>query len=259
MAKAINGEASGFGPVNNLSDGLGIPHIFKAAKLMGSAASLFQEGELVTFEACLETEVSELEDPEAPSGAEASSSSSLELPFGLLFCYLDDSNVARTVVTMNIKSRIPGSKVETFGKDEADVGAFLDAVLQRANVAILDQNLQYAEKTYLGTDLAKKLLAGGFTGLLCIRSADCSDDEVEWYAQNGAHCAIDKASGPDVMVHQLMRAYAAHTATETAEPGRQSSSRYALRGPGHRRHLAMQVLPSSPFVSSQGPCATRGR
>lgn len=46
------------------------------------------------------------------------------------------------------------------------------------------------QRMYYGTDLLRQLLAHGYRGLACIRSANDSADDRARYAACGAHCTI---------------------------------------------------------------------
>ena len=41
-------------------------------------------------------------------------------------------------------------------------------------------------------DLARQLKAAGFTGLVCMRSGNTSDEDCERYRQAGCHCIVGK-------------------------------------------------------------------
>ena len=66
-------------------------------------------------------------------------------------------------------------EVLCFGDSSEDVPKFMDSVIRKGDIAILDQNLDFPQEHVLGTDLVAQLLDSGFPGLLCIRSANNSE------------------------------------------------------------------------------------
>ena len=135
-----------------------------------------------------------------------------EFPAGLRICCIDDSAVARRLVALHVKQHFPGSTVEQFGHTLQEVDAFKRTVMSGADIAILDQNLEYGTTTVFGTTLVQQLLADNFKGLLCIRSANSSEVDVALYTECGAHCAVDKAAQPKEMVEAIKVAYLRHVA-----------------------------------------------
>ena len=187
------------------SDGLGLRHVLMAADLMGMTVSLTQDDETVTFEAAVDAVV---------VGAEwdkADDSDTQEVPSGLTICCIDDSAVARRLVSTRCSGHFPDSAVETFGETLEDVRAFVDAALARADIVILDQNLEYEAVTVTGTSLVDELLAQNFQGLVCMRSANNTEADVALYLHHGAHCAIDKETPCKEMLAQITTAYRRHS------------------------------------------------
>ena len=75
------------------------------------------------------------------------------------------------------------------------------------DVVIIDQNLEYTTGDYLGTDVLVKLLEEGFEGLLCVRSANCSETDAQFYISKGAHCVLAKDMLGEQMIQELARAH----------------------------------------------------
>ena len=194
------------GPVQRTSgalfDGFGLQHIVMAAQTLGMATSLTQDGDVVTFEASIDTEI--VADPDSSLEARA------PFPVGLRICCIDDSAVARRLVALHVSRHFPGSTVQQFGDTLMDVQRFKEAVLSGADVAILDQNMEYPSMTVYGTTLVQELLLDNYRGLLCIRSANSSEADVALYKESGAHCSVDKAARPEEMVEQIKVAYLRH-------------------------------------------------
>ena len=152
-------------------DGTWLTHIDMAAEAIGMTVSLTQNAGTVTFTAAVETDIV---DPDIEEEA--------EVPAGLKMCCIDDSGVARRLVTSQFLRFFPGSEAQAFGRSREDVPAFVEAVLSGADVVVLDQNLEWSrEEVVLGTDLLQELLAKGFQGLLCMRSANSAEADVKFY------------------------------------------------------------------------------
>ena len=84
--------------------------------------------------------------------------------------------------------------------------------LGHADIAILDQNIDFPQKTFLGTDIVEELLSQGFGGLLCIRSANTADHDVALYKRSGAHCVLSKEFSGEEMIRSLVEAWTRHSA-----------------------------------------------
>ena len=187
------------------SDGLGLRHVLMAADLMGMTVSLTQDDETVTFEAVVDAVVV------GGKWDKADDSDTQEVPSGLTICCIDDSAVARRLVSTRCSSHFPDSAVETFGEAPEDVRAFVDAALARADIVILDQHLEYEAVTVTGTSLVDELLSQNFQGLVCMRSANNTEADVALYLHHGAHCAIDKETPCKEMLAQITAAYCRHS------------------------------------------------
>ena len=178
---------------------LGLQCIFMAANALGMTASLTQEGETVSFMGLMDTQVT--------GNDRASQETSLSIPVGLTVCCIDDNEVARRFMSVQLTLRFPDCTSHVFGEALSDVVRFRKATLEEADIAILDQHLEYEGVTVLGTTIITELLAEGFQGLLCIRSANTSEADVALYQQSGAHCVIDKALPAARMVRQIVTSY----------------------------------------------------
>eukprot|EP00667_Euglena_gracilis_P005029 EG_transcript_5060 len=193
-------------PPHATSDGIGLQHCFLAAELLGMDVTLRQEGDLVVFQASTTTTVC--------CGSEASVAHTTShivtepLPPGLKICVLDDSAAARVLLKHQLTRDVPGCVVDVFGQSAADVDPFLSQTLLGADIAILDQHLDWPSGTpFLGTDLVRMLLGAGFRGLICIRSANVSEWDTRNYFAAGAHCVLDKLLDRAQMVATLTTQY----------------------------------------------------
>ena len=82
--------------------------------------------------------------------------------------------------------------VGVYGETLADVELFKQAVAQGCDIVIVDQNLSLPGAEVKGTTLICEIFAAGYTGLACVRSANCTNADQTDYLCSGAHCAIDK-------------------------------------------------------------------
>eukprot|EP00668_Euglena_longa_P026439 GGOE01033097.1.p1 GENE.GGOE01033097.1~~GGOE01033097.1.p1 ORF type:complete len:466 (-),score=109.15 GGOE01033097.1:835-2232(-) len=204
----IDGGVRPYEGMSSLSDGIGLEHIYTAAKAQAMSVSLEQVGDVVIFTATMEVDV----DNDVPQeGATVAQVDAPVFHHGLRFACIDDSEVARLLMTHNLQLHAKAASVEVFGQQYGDVDRFLHHVLgSEVDVVVLDQNLQYPQATILGTDLVRRLLAAGFSGLVCLRTANAEECDREFYRSCGVHCVIGKDITGTVMVAQLMTAYSQH-------------------------------------------------
>ena len=91
------------------------------------------------------------------------------------------------------------------------VAEFIDGVLENGSIAILDQNLEYGKgANLLGTEIARQLVAGGFEGLICIRSGNMAVADLIEYQRAGAHCAFGKDVSMKQVIEDIKVAYVRH-------------------------------------------------
>ena len=124
-------------------------------------------------------------------------------------------------------------------------------VFANADIAILDQNLEYASVTVLGTDIIAALVADGFKGLLCIRSANGAEEDVQQYLQSGAHCFLDKAMSPKATVQTIVAAYVHH---HGLPPSRSKDLLQA--GPSQGTRSQSRLSQCHMFQDEEVPCIT---
>eukprot|EP00668_Euglena_longa_P007023 GGOE01008389.1.p1 GENE.GGOE01008389.1~~GGOE01008389.1.p1 ORF type:complete len:358 (-),score=99.68 GGOE01008389.1:623-1696(-) len=173
------------------AEGSGLQHCFWAAQLQGMAASLTQEGDTVVFHVSLFTH--RVSEAPAPVATPAMDSEAGTLPPGLKISVMDDSATARMLLKHQLSRSFPGCVIDTFGESAEDVDPFLSHTLLSADIAILDQHLDWPSGSlFLGTDLVRLLLQAGFRGFICIRSANTSEEDIPQYFAAGAHCVLDK-------------------------------------------------------------------
>eukprot|EP00667_Euglena_gracilis_P020531 EG_transcript_22274 len=125
-----------------------------------------------------------------------------------------------------------------------EVGAFLSDALQQADIAILDQHLQFLDSstTYTGTDLCRQLLGHGFRGLVCIRSGDDAPEDQALYTASGAHCSFGKDVPGAKLVQQLKTTYMLTIARPSAADA-----------PARPTHAVHSPLPHTPPAHASPP------
>ena len=229
VRRCLCGERPHSAAPNGVSEGLGLQHIFMAATAVGMQVSLVQEADLVMFTLTTKAQVV----GQGPARDLSASPAPLAVPTGLTFCCIDDNAIARLLVTSAIEKGFPQSTVWQYGERLEDVADFTEAVAAGADVAILDQNLEFESQTVLGSDLVSELIANGYPGLLCIRSANGSESDQALYRASGAHCFLDKGLAPAEMVQRVTSAYWSNEVC-TAE-ARSSSELLQAEGAGASR------------------------
>eukprot|EP00668_Euglena_longa_P047468 GGOE01063336.1.p1 GENE.GGOE01063336.1~~GGOE01063336.1.p1 ORF type:complete len:694 (-),score=197.72 GGOE01063336.1:908-2803(-) len=185
----------------------GLRHMFMAAQAHGMALTLEQNADWVVLRGILE--VTAVPEPRRES---AQPEACLSLPPDThIFC-VDDSDIARRLLAHTFGLLPDPPVVHTFGATALDVEAFLAEAPNSADIVILDQNLDYGAVHYQGTELLRQLVSDGFTGLICIRSANVHPDNQHTFIEAGAHCAIGKDVSPKVLVNTVLHAFAQHSA-----------------------------------------------
>ena len=145
-------------------------------------------------------------------------------PRGLRIYCIDDSETACRLLHHHLTRSAQTTAVRTYGRTAAEVATFVRAALADADIAILDQHLEYgADANVLGTDIIRELKAKGFRGLCCVRSGNVAPEDLQLCADAGADCAFGKEMPMRQMVQELKAAYVAHTGgadadTDTADP-----------------------------------------
>ena len=74
-------------------------------------------------------------------------------------------------------------------------------------VCILDQNMEYAAGTILGTEITASLREAGFMGIIIIRSANDDPTSRKMYLDAGASGYLSKDGQAVVLAAALMKVY----------------------------------------------------
>eukprot|EP00667_Euglena_gracilis_P003257 EG_transcript_3265 len=204
VSRLLRGEERPVGPATSrLSEHLGMQHLSQAARTHNMDLRLFQEGDTVCFEASLEVALPPIASlPRTPSKECVA-----VVPPNLRVLCIDDSPVARRLLVHTLSRPPMRASVTAFGETADEVPGFLEEALSEADIVILDYHLDYNPVHFLGTDLVRSLQDRGYTGLICIRSANASPFDEALYFRAGAHCCIGKDIHPQAMATTLMAAY----------------------------------------------------
>mmetsp|Transcript_64942 Transcript_64942/g.107807 ORF Transcript_64942/g.107807 Transcript_64942/m.107807 type:complete len:702 (-) Transcript_64942:310-2415(-) len=197
--KAVKGPST-----SAMSDHIGLQHSFMAADTLGMTLSLKQRAQRVT--AKLEGDVIMTH---AGTAVRQSAEADLQAwPENLKIYCIDDSAPARRLLFHNLTKWAATPNVRTYGQNEGEAVRFIEDTVNDADIAILDQHLEYGgEANILGTDLVAELVARRFEGLICMRSANVADEDVRAYWAAGAHCVFGKDMLMKDMIQQMKREY----------------------------------------------------
>ena len=252
-----------------LSSGIGLQHTQRAALACGTDISLRQEGDLVIFQAVVQT--SSGPPPSVDQDDEEDEVDSA-FPNGLHFCYIDDSKFALRTLELGLQRHAGAAKVETFGQNgQDDVPQFM-AQAPKADVIIFDRHIDFPGKHVSGLELLRKIKAAGFRGLLVIRSGNTSDQDRLEYREAGCHCVL----GKDLLISEasnlIKKAYLRQQRCRAPPAQAQSSSPNASDTVVEFRSLCSPNLdpragpscnqetpPPPPPLSSERPCPANGK
>ena len=173
------------------SDRIGMQHIRLAAATSSTEVSLWQDHEWTYFQAIVPG--TSLPSPHQ-LGKQAVGSTEVEFSHRVHICCIDDSRLGLTMLEMALKRDSSVFSVSAFGTNGySDVDRFLDETLNRADIAILDQNLDFPSQFTQGTALVRDLKERGFTGLMCMRSGSTSDADTQMYWDAGCQCVLGRS------------------------------------------------------------------
>ena len=195
------------------SDRIGLQQSFAAGDAHDMTCALVQIGSIVKFTASM---YALRAPPAAAPAAGAGACDVTQFPADLHVHCIDDSGAARRLLEHNLRARANTDNVRLFGRVHSDVGEFVSATVLQADIAILDQHLEYGSDTNtLGTNLVRQLLSLGFPGLICIRSANSAPEDLELYFAAGAHVVFGKDEPMAEMILRMKQAYVRHVMADT--------------------------------------------
>jgi len=173
-----------------MSSGIGLQHAQRAALCSGTEIDLWQEDRLVIFQA-----VSQHGSVPLPRGNRYEQEDAADVsafPEGLHFCCIDDAPLSLRTMEYGLLRHAAAGKVETYGQNGPDdVPRFMDQA-PKADIIIFDANIDFPGNHISGIELLRTIKAGGFRGLLVVRSGNTSDDDCLQYQEAGCHCVLGK-------------------------------------------------------------------
>eukprot|EP00667_Euglena_gracilis_P007839 EG_transcript_7934 len=131
-------------PGNNLSDHLGLQHIFMAADAHDIQLALQQEADVVVLRASLAVQ----REPRNDASVGLRDPCPGDALQGLHILCPDDSEVARRLLGSTFRRALPACVVEVFGSDAREVQAFMDAARDHGDILVLDHHLVYPEAQF---------------------------------------------------------------------------------------------------------------
>ena len=185
-----------------LSDGLGLSHIWMVANRADMVAELWQNEDMVHFELYFQTTALPPDTSLLPQRAGIVSLTPRWEVLGL-----DDSGIARKSLLMNLEKALPNANVQMYGKDAAEVEEFERAALERADVIILDQNIDVDGQELYGSTILTKLRKRGYRGFACVRSGNSAQADNDLSLKSGAQWHVGKEVPIPEMIRQLRREY----------------------------------------------------
>eukprot|EP00668_Euglena_longa_P037467 GGOE01048241.1.p1 GENE.GGOE01048241.1~~GGOE01048241.1.p1 ORF type:complete len:410 (-),score=125.89 GGOE01048241.1:58-1242(-) len=205
----LSGRTSSTGELvysSALSEHLGLHHMYKVAQTHGMMLTLRQEGNTVVLRAQLKVQLAK--DLSLPQQLDLNLGvDDTALPAGLHIWALDDSPIARRLMQHSLPKHFPDATVCVLGETPEQVSVFINGAAGEADIVILDQHLDYATESFLGTSVLADLLDFQCRAFICIRSASVvHGNEAAFYAA-GAHCALGKDLRPDDFFQTLKRLY----------------------------------------------------
>ena len=256
ISNVLAGKGQQGRPTSAISDQIGLQHTYLAAEAHGMTISFAQTGPIVQLELQVQAEVL----PTLDSAENQRPSRDLSaFPPNRKICCIDDSGTARRLLHHNLITWAETNNVKVFGQEVSEVDLFVSEVLAGAHIAILDQHLEYGgNNNVLGTDIARRLVAQGYSGLMCIRSANMASEDQEQYAEAGAHCWFGKDMIMKDMVKALKAAYLDSSSDSTCATVQDIPGDAILRGapvePCTSPRSAFTVpSPRSAFTVPRGP------
>eukprot|EP00667_Euglena_gracilis_P001668 EG_transcript_1668 len=185
-----------------LSSRVGLQHSALAAQAHGIKWQLCQSGDVVTFKATMSVKLASKTPVEGPLRSPSSDCETFLQ--GLTVLCIDDSAAARRLLAYHLSRHLPSARVLCYGESSTDVGPFMDGIIAGADVAILDEHLDFQNGAMvLGSDLIRQCRASLYSGVMCIRSANVSPAEMARYRAAGADLVIGKDVPVPKMIEQL--------------------------------------------------------
>lgn len=148
------------------------------------------------------------------------------LPAGLIWLCADDDAIARLVAQVTLeKARADETRSRVLGESYDELATLVEGVAALAKevgphrlVLCLDQNMDYDQGTFLGTELCTELRSKhAYAGVIIILSANDEPADAEKYVAAGADNSLGKCAGltsrgismPEHLIEVVAQAHAA--------------------------------------------------
>ena len=123
---------------------------------------------------------------------------------------LDDDKMMRMILGFLFK-KIGITNYKIFGEDANEISNFAKMIMDLdpqdyPDLILLDQNLDHPSLEidfFKGTDIVKELRNKGYTGKICIRSANDSSTDIDMYLKSGADGFVPKSSESQEMLRLI--------------------------------------------------------
>jgi hypothetical protein len=160
----------------------------------------------------------------AGTGKSEHRTQSKSVPAGLIGALVEDQALLRKMTARSLfKKGLCVSEVRTVGEGEDDIGAAVDIIMGRktqnlepvvdnvqpADIVTLDQDLGRGSdgKQLLGTDIAARLHAENFSGLVCMLTGASAEELAAYLQLPGVDCAVSKGTDMREVVETVSCGY----------------------------------------------------
>jgi len=105
----------------------------------------------------------------------------------LSICCVEDEKLIRKMYERVLIRKYFSDKSVVLGESAQEVESVIGVVMEKKiDAVLLDQNLEYDGKCIKGTDIARRLRAIGFDGVIIMRSANTEEHDQQLYSAAGA-------------------------------------------------------------------------
>ncbi len=121
-----------------------------------------------------------------------------------IVCIDDDKTIRKwyySVLLPQLNNMGLNSTCEIFGEDASSIPIFLKTAMN-ASLVIIDQHLDYANASFLGSDLAQSLRRDGFLGKSVIYTS--SQEPITFFTNHGVDLVLHKGDALMEMARKVM-------------------------------------------------------
>jgi len=177
----------------HMSQGKGMGILKSVVKRRGYGLELTQQGPLVFTRLALPL----LHKPRPENDTAMRAVEANDEGKKLRVCLIDDMPMLRKIYKRMILNYFDQNHSIVLGdKPEQVCKAAHLIYFENYDCCVIDQNLEYGQRLVKGTDIIREARMLGYTGLMFIRSANCSSEDREFYLRCGADDAMGKGTKP---------------------------------------------------------------